>query len=96
MPFPLVTGTYKLDVSELTVSNHVLNQVGFDLGIGSDEITLGRLDANLFGGELRLAGTHLIAPQISNITGSMTEMQLSQFEFSKPLDSLSGSLTIDL
>ena len=98
MPFPLVTGTYKLDVSELTVSNHVLNQAGFDLGVGSDEITLGRLDANVFGGELRLAGTHLIAPQISNITGSMTEMQLSQFQFSKPLDSLSGSLqsTFDL
>jgi len=98
MPFPLVTGTYKLDVSELTVSNHVLNEAGFDLGVGSDEITLGRLDANVFGGELRLAGTHLIAPQISNITGSMTEMQLSQFQFSKPLDSLSGSLqsTFDL
>ena len=60
MPFPLMTGTYKLDVGELTVSKHLLNQVGFDLGIGSDEITLGRLDANLFGGELRLAGTHLI------------------------------------
>ena len=98
MPFPLVTGTYKLDVGELTVSNHLLNQVGFDLGIGSDEITLGRLDANLFGGELRLAGTHLIAPQITNITGSMTKMQLSQFEFSKPLDTLSGALqsTFDL
>jgi len=98
MPFPLVTGTYKLDFGELTVSSHLVNQVGFDLGVGSDEITLGRLDANLFGGELRLAGTHLIAPQITNITGSMTEMQLSQFEFSKPLDSLSGSLksTFDL
>lgn len=28
MPFPLVTGTYKLDVGELTVSNHLLNQIG--------------------------------------------------------------------
>lgn len=94
IPFPFVTGTYKLDVDKLTVLNQVLNQVGFDLGVGTDEITLGRLDANLFGAELRLAGTHLIAPQISNITGSMTEMQLSQFQFSKPLDSLSGSLQL--
>ena len=41
-----------------------MTEVGIDLGVGIDEITLGRLDAKVFGGELRAAGTYLIAPQI--------------------------------
>jgi AsmA protein len=90
IPFPL--GTYKIDIGTITVSEKLMTDVGFDLGVGTDEITLGRLDAKLFGGELRAAGTYLIAPQISNITGTVDGVQLSQLQFSKPLDTLSGSL----
>ena len=43
-------------------------------------------------GRARAAGTYLIAPQISNITGTVDGVQLSQLQFSKPLDTLSGSL----
>ena len=95
---PVLLGTYKVDVGSLIVKQHELTNVGVDLGIGTDEITLGRLDANLFGGELRAAGTHLIAPQITNLTGTANEIQLSQFQFEEPLDTLSGSLqtTFDL
>jgi AsmA protein len=94
----LLTGTYKLDIGSLTIRQRELTDVGVDLGVGADEITLGRLDATLFGGELRAAGTHLIAPQITNITGTVNGLQLAQFQFSKPLDTLSGSLqsTFDL
>ncbi len=97
-PPPLLPGTYKLDIGSLTIRQRELTDVGVDLGIGADEITLGRLDATLFGGELRAAGTHLIAPQITNITGTVNGLQLAQFQFSKPLDTLSGSLqsTFDL
>jgi AsmA protein len=97
-PPPLLPGTYKLDIGSLTIRQREFTEVGVDLGIGADEITLGRLDATLFGGELRAAGTHLIAPQITNITGTVNGLQLSQFQFSKPLDTLSGSLqsTFDL
>ena len=97
-PPPLLSGTYKLDIGSLTIRQRELTDVGVDLGIGADEITLGRLDATLFGGELRAAGTHLIAPQITNITGTVNGLQLAQFQFSKPLDTLSGSLqsTFDL
>ena len=90
IPFPL--GTYKVDIGTLTVAENLMTDVGIDLGVGTDEITLGRLDAKLFGGELRAAGTYLIAPQISNITGTVDGVQLSQLQFSKPLDTLSGSL----
>ena len=90
IPFPL--GTYKIDIGTITVSEKLMTDIGFDLGVGTDEITLGRLDAKLFGGELRAAGTYLIAPQISNITGTVDGVQLSQLQFSKPLDTLSGSL----
>ncbi len=90
IPFPL--GTYKVDIGTLTVAEKLMTDVGIDLGVGTDEITLGRLDAKLFGGELRAAGTYLIAPQISNITGTVDGVQLSQLQFSKPLDTLSGSL----
>ena len=95
---PVLLGTYKVDVGSLIVNQHELTDVGVDLGIGADEITFGRLDANLFGGELRAAGTHLIAPQITNLTGTANGIQLSQFQFAKPLDTLSGSLqtTFDL
>jgi AsmA protein len=89
---PILPGTYKLDVGSLTISQRELTDVGMDLGIGADEITLGRLDARLFGGELRAAGTHLIAPQITNVTGTLHGLQLAQFQFLKPLDTLSGSL----
>ena len=89
---PLPLGTYKIDISTITVAEKLMTDVGFDLGVGTDEITLGRLDAKLFGGELRAAGTYLIAPQISNITGTLDGFQLSQLQFSKPLDTLSGSL----
>ena len=97
-PPPLLPGTYKLDIGSLTIRRREFTEVGVDLGIGADEITLGRLDATLFGGELRAAGTHLIAPQITNITGTVNGLQLAQFQFSKPLDTLSGSLqsTFDL
>ena len=97
-PPPLLPGTYKLDIGSLTIRQREFTEVGVDLGIGADEITLGRLDATLFGGELRAAGTHLIAPQITNITGTVNGLQLAQFQFSKPLDTLSGSLqsTFDL
>ncbi len=91
-PLPFLPGTYKLDIGSLTINQRELSEAGVDLGIGSDEITLGRLDATLFGGELRAAGTHLIAPQITNITGTINGLQLAQFQFSKPLDTLSGSL----
>ena len=90
IPFPL--GTYKVDIGTLTVAEKLMTDVGIDLGVGTDEITLGRLDAKVFGGELRAAGTYLIAPQISNITGTVDSVQLSQLQFSKPLDTLSGSL----
>ena len=90
IPFPL--GTYKVDIGALTVAEKLMTDVGIDLGFGTDEITLGRLDAKVFGGELRAAGTYLIAPQISNITGTVDGIQLSQLQFSKPLDTLSGSL----
>ena len=90
IPFPL--GTYKVDIGTLTVAENLMTDVGIDLGVGTDEITLGRLDAKLFGGKLRAAGTYLIAPQISNITGTVDGVQLSQLQFSKPLDTLSGSL----
>ena len=95
---PVLLGTYKVDVGSLIVNQHELTDVGVDLGIGADEITFGRLDATLFGGELRAAGTHLIAPQITNLTGTINGIQLSQFQFAKPLDTLSGSLqtTFDL
>ena len=95
---PVLLGTYKVDIGSLIVNQHELTDVGVDLGIGADEITFGRLDANLFGGELRAAGTHLIAPQITNLTGTINGIQLSQFQFAKPLDTLSGSLqtTFDL
>ncbi len=91
-------GTYKVDIGSLIVKQRELTNVGLDLGIGADEVTLGRLDAELFGGELRAAGTHLIAPQITNLTGTVNGIQLSQFQFTKPLDTLSGSLqtTFDL
>jgi len=91
-PPPVLPGTYKLDIGSLTIDQRELTEVGVDLGVGSDEITLGRLDATLFGGKLRAAGTHLIAPQITNITGTINGLQLAQFQFSKPLDTLSGSL----
>ena len=95
---PVLLGTYKFDIGSLIVNQRELTDVGVDLGIGADEITVGRLDANLFGGELRAAGTHLIAPQITNLTGTVNGIQLSQFQFAKPLDTLSGSLqtTFDL
>ena len=95
---PVLLGTYKIDLGSLIVNQHELTDVGVDLGIGTDEITFGRLDANLFGGELRAAGTHLIAPQITNLTGTISRVQLSQFQFARPLDTLSGSLqtTFDL
>ena len=95
---PVLLGTYKIDLGSLIVNQSELTDVGVDLGIGADEITLGRLDANLFGGELRAAGTHLIAPQITNLTGTVNGVQLSQFQFARPLDTLSGSLrtTFDL
>ena len=95
---PVLLGTYKVDVGSLIVNQHELTDVGVDLGIGADEVTFGRLDATLFGGELRAAGTHLIAPQITNLTGTINGIQLSQFQFAKPLDTLSGSLqtTFDL
>lgn len=97
-PPPLLPGTYKLDIGSLIISQRELTEVGVDLGINAEEITLGRLDAMLFGGELRAAGTHLIAPQITNITGTVNGLQLAQFQFSKPLDTLAGSLqsTFDL
>ena len=88
----VLPGTYKLDIGSLTISQRTFTEAGIDLGIGADEITLGRLDATLFGGKLRAAGTHLIAPQITNISGTVDGLQLAQFEFSKPLDTLSGSL----
>ena len=92
-PFtPLLLGIYKVDIGTITVAEKSMTDVGFDLGVGTDEITLGRLDAKLFGGELRAGGTYLIAPQISNITGTIADVQLSQLQFSKPLDTLSGSL----
>ena len=81
---PVLLGTYKVDVGSLIVNQHELTDVGVDLGIGADEVTLGRLDANLFGGKLRAAGTHLIAPQITNLTGTVNGIQLSQFQFAKP------------
>ena len=76
---PVLPGTYKLDIGSLIVNQHELTEVGIDLGIGADEITLGRLDATLFGGELRAAGTHLIAPQITNLTGTVNGLQLHSF-----------------
>lgn len=88
----VLPGTYKLDLGALTINSHRMTDVGIDLGIGADEITLGRLDAKLFGGEVRAAGTHLIAPQISNITGTINGIQLAQFQLSEPLDTLSGAL----
>ena len=67
----VLPGTYKLDIGSLTISQRTFTEAGIDLGIGADEITLGRLDATLFGGKLRAAGTHLIAPQITNISGTV-------------------------
>ncbi|MDC3058163.1 AsmA family protein [Litorivicinus sp.] len=95
---PVLLGTYKIDLGSLIINQRELTDVGVDLGIGADEVTFGRLDANLFGGELRAAGTHLIAPQITNLTGTVNGVQLSQFQFARPLDSISGSLqtTFDL
>ena len=89
---PFLLGIYKVEIGTITFAEKSITNVGFDLGVGTDEITLGRLDAKLFGGELRAAGTYLIAPQISNITGTLEGVQLSQLQFSKPLDTLSGSL----
>ena len=82
----------KLTLAHSPSAEKLMTDVGIDLGVGTDEITLGRLDAKVFGGELRAAGTYLIAPQISNITGTVDGVQLSQLQFSKPLDTLSGSL----
>ena len=46
---PVLPGTYKLDIGSLTISQRTFSEVGIDLGIGADEITLGRLDTTLFG-----------------------------------------------
>ena len=51
--------TFASWIGSLIISQRELTEVGVDLGINAEEITLGRLDAMLFGGELRAAGTHL-------------------------------------
>ena len=84
------SGTYKLDIAKLTLADTEFTPLGADLGISSDEITLGRLDAGIFDGEIRASGTHLIAPQITNLSGTLSEVQLAKLALAKPFHNLSG------
>lgn len=83
-------GTYKLDIARLTFLGTQFAPLGADLGISSDEITLGRLDAGILDGEIRASGTHLIAPQITNLSGTLSEVQLAKLALAKPFHNLTG------
>lgn len=85
-------GTYKLDIASLRISDSELKPFGTDLGISSDEITIGRLDAGILGGEIRASGTHLIAPQITNLSGTISEVQFAKIQLKKPFHKLAGQV----
>ncbi len=86
----LPPGTYKLDITSLRLSNIDIGPLGADLGVDTDEVTLGRLDAGIFGGEIRASGTHLLAPQITNLSGTISGVQFAKFTLPKPFDDLTG------
>ena len=86
----LPLGTYKIDITSLKLSKIDIGPLGADLGVGTDEVTLGRLDAGIFGGEIRASGTHLLAPQITNLSGTISGVQFAKFPLTKPFDDLTG------
>ncbi len=92
-PFAPPPGAYRLDIGQLTVNSIPLTDIGVELGIQPEEITLGRLDATVFGGQIRGSGTHLIAPQITTISGSIEQLDIAQWPLEAPLDDLSGQVS---
>ena len=92
-PFAPPPGAYRLEIGQLTVNSVPLTDIGIELGIQPEEITLGRLDATVFGGQVRGSGTHLVAPQITTISGSIEQLDMALWPLSAPLDDLSGQVS---
>lgn len=91
--FALLPGAYRLNVESLKVAEISLSALAIELGVQADEISLGRFDVGVFGGTIRSTGSHLIAPQVTNLNGTIEGIQLATLPKSGALQSLSGEVT---
>lgn len=90
--FPL-PGAYRFNAGAIRWNGIDWTDVGIELGVQPEEITLGRFDVSVFGGQFRSSGTHLVAPQISSLSGTIEGIQLDQWPLNAPFEDLAGTVT---
>jgi len=88
----LIPGAYRLRIEALEVAQVALQTVAIELGVQPDEVSLVRFDMDVFGGKIRSSGSHLVAPQITNLNGTMDGIRLEMLPTNSMLQSLSGEI----
>ncbi|MDC1319263.1 AsmA family protein [Litorivicinus sp.] len=91
--FDLIPGAYKFEIGALQVADTMIQKLNLEIGLQPEEITIGMMDAEIFGGLIRTSGSHLIAPQITNLSGTFDGLLLQQIPREPLLESLSGTMT---
>ena len=93
-PEPLILpGSYQLQVGQLTVFDVPMNNFQLDVGIQADELTLSRLQTEVFDGTVTASGNHLLVPQISNLNGTLEGLEINRLPLTGPMNELSGILS---
>lgn len=90
--FSFFPGAYKIDIQTLKVNSTEYTNLQIEVGVSSDEITLGRFSVEAFGGSLQLTGTHLTVPEITLINGTINKIDLKKFALHQPLAFSSGQI----
>ena len=89
----LLLGSYQIGIQALESHGITARDVQLDMGVQSDELTLSRLEANVFDGRLRVSGNHLAVPQITNLNGTLEQMKLSAMPHTASIKGLEGTLS---
>ncbi len=89
----LLPGSYQLEVGRLTIRDIPMNNFQLDVGIQADELTLSRLQTEVFDGTLTASGNHLLVPQISNLNGTLEGLEINRMPLTDAMKELSGTLS---
>jgi AsmA protein len=89
----LLPGSYQLQIGQLTVYDVPMDNFQMELGVQTDEVTVSRVQAEVFDGTVTASGNHLLAPQISNLNGTIDAVEVNRLPLTGPINKLSGTLS---
>jgi Predicted membrane protein len=89
----LLPGSYQLEVGRLKIRDIPMNNFQLEIGIQADELTLSKLQTEVFDGTLTASGNHLLVPQISNLNGTLDGLEINRMPLTDAMKELSGTLS---